>query len=288
MKCGATFVAPGDVDWPVALADLDTLEPIGLWCRGEQALLAAAAVAVVGSRAATGYGQRIGSDVAAALAQVGTVTVSGGAFGVDAAAHRGALAARGSTIAVLACGVDVSYPASHDSLFEQIAARGAVVSEAAPGSPTRKHLFLTRNRIIAALTTDTVVVEAALRSGALSTANWAAALGRRVWGVPGPITSPASAGVNRALAQGVMTTLADIAQLTQHVAAATSRLPTSGDAATVVAALRAEPATVDELARRLPRMSVAAVQAALVLLELDGRAARDARGWRVVGACNPG
>ena len=152
------------------------------------------AAAVVGSRSATTYGAGVAGDVAAHLAGHGVTVVSGAAYGIDVAAHRGALAARGPTLAVLACGVDRAYPAAHTTLLDYIAERGLVVSELPPGcSPTRLR-FLSRNRVIAALAQGTVVVEAAVRSGALNTANWAARLNRVVMGVPGPVTSAPSGG----------------------------------------------------------------------------------------------
>jgi len=199
---GARFIIPSDSEWPRQLDDLDMQSPVGLWVRGTQNLaeLAADSLAVVGARASTSYGSRIASELGTLAADYERCVVSGAAFGIDAAAHRGALAASGTTIAVLACGVDVSYPAAHQGLLDRIASNGLVISEVPPGTLARKQYFLIRNRLIAALASQTVVVEAALRSGALSTSNWANASGRQVWGVPGPITSAGSAGVNREIA----------------------------------------------------------------------------------------
>ena len=157
------------------------------------------AVAIVGARAATSYGERIAAEISSTLGEWGIPSISGGAFGIDAAAHRGSLAAGGVTIAVLACGIDIAYPAAHHGLFDRITESGLLISESPPGGLPLKNKFLTRNRIIAALSKEVVVVEAALRSGSLSTANWANALGRKVWGVPGPITSPTSAGVHQGI-----------------------------------------------------------------------------------------
>jgi DNA processing protein len=204
---GIRLVTPADAEWPGALEDLahaPTLHerggvPIALWVKGPVRLdeLAARAVAVVGSRSATTYGVAVAGEVAAVLAESGHTVVSGAAFGIDQAAHRGALAARGPTVAVLACGVDRAYPAAHRQLLDYIADTGVVVSEAAPGCAPTRIRFLARNRLIAALTEGTVVVEAAIRSGALNTANWAAGLSRVLMGVPGPVTSAPSAGVHQ-------------------------------------------------------------------------------------------
>ncbi|MGQ0844568.1 MAG: DNA-processing protein DprA [Sporichthyaceae bacterium] len=195
---GACLICPGESRWPTQLDDLGDARPFGLWCRGALDLRPALldSVAMVGSRAASSYGTHVATDLAAQLTEQNWTVVSGGAFGVDVAAHRGALAAGGSTIAVLAGGVDIPYPRAHAALFEQIAENGAVLSEAALGSAPASRRFLTRNRVIAALTRGTVVVEAAARSGAATTARWADDLGRVLMVVPGPITSATSIGSN--------------------------------------------------------------------------------------------
>jgi DNA processing protein len=210
---GARWVCPGSPEWPGQLDDLirvDALQrlagpPLGLWLRGSLDLARAveqSSVAVVGARAATSYGVTVAGDIAAWCADRGCTIVSGAAFGIDVAAHRGALAMSGRTVAVLACGVDVAYPRAHEALLSHIAHDGLVMSELAPGtSPTRVR-FLARNRLIAALTTGTVLVEAAHRSGALNTLNWAGRLGRVTMGVPGPVTSSASSGVHQLLRDG--------------------------------------------------------------------------------------
>jgi DNA processing protein len=204
---GIRFVIPGDAEWPESLGDLARAPvlhergavPIGLWARGPLNLAdaTAASVAVVGARSATDYGARVAGEIAASLAESGTTVVSGAAFGIDQAAHRGALAVRGPTIAVLACGVDRAYPLAHKALLELIATEGLVVAEAAPGCAPTRVRFLARNRLIAAITRGTVVVEAAVRSGALNTSNWADSLNRSVMGVPGPVTSATSQGVHQ-------------------------------------------------------------------------------------------
>lgn len=195
---GARFVCPGDPDWPTQLDDLGAGRPYGLWVRGELPLRThlIRSVALVGSRAATSYGLHVGTELAAGVAERGWAVVSGCAFGIDAAAHRGALAVGGVTVGVLAGGVDVPYPRAHSSLIERIVAEGALLSESAPGSAPARRRFLTRNRVIAALSRGTVVVEAALRSGAATTARWADELGRTLMAVPGPVTSGASAGAH--------------------------------------------------------------------------------------------
>ena len=201
------FVVPGDPEWPAALDDLTRAPhlherggvPVGLWCRGRLRLDEATelAVAVVGSRSGTTYGDGIATDIAGGLVEQGWSVVSGAAHGIDQAAHRGALAARGTTIAVLACGADRYYPPAHRGLIDYIADVGLVVSEAAPGCAPTRIRFLARNRLIAALARGTVVVEAAVRSGALNTASWSEGLGRAVMGVPGSVNSEPSAGVHQ-------------------------------------------------------------------------------------------
>ncbi len=209
---GIRFVCPGDSEWPGHLADLDSAgpvndrggEPLGLWVKGplDLAEVVADSVAVVGSRSATTYGADVAGQMAAVLAGAGTAVVSGAAFGIDVAAHRGALAARGPTVAVLACGVDRAYPAAHQTLLDYVGKNGLVVSELPRGCAPTRLRFLSRNRVIAALGQGTVVVEAAIRSGALNTAHWAGRLSRVVMGVPGPVTSAPSAGVHELIRTG--------------------------------------------------------------------------------------
>ena len=175
--------------------------PVALWVRGaDPGPLLATSVAVVGARAATEYGLRVAGEMGHDLAEVGVTVVSGGAYGVDGAAHRGALAAGGTTVAVLAGGVDVPYPRGNAALLERVVgAGGALVSEAAPGAASWRGRFLSRNRLIAAWPEVTVLVEAASRSGALHTAGVARRAGRTVAVVPGPVTSALSAGCHRFL-----------------------------------------------------------------------------------------
>jgi DNA processing protein len=202
-RFGARLVCPADDEWPHGLEDLVSRDAdcLGLWVRGPLSLRAACerAVAIVGTRAATDYGLMVASELGAGLGDRGWTVVSGLAFGIDAAAHRGALAPGGATIAVLACGVDVPYPRAHRSLYEQVITYGLGVSEHPPGSAPQRTRFLVRNRLIAALSAGTVVVEAAPRSGARSTARHAGELFRHVMAVPGPVTSSLSAGCHQLL-----------------------------------------------------------------------------------------
>lgn len=202
--CGARFVTPGDAEWPATLEDLAEIEvtgmggvPAGLWLLGRPLEASAPAISLVGARACTAYGERVATGLAADLASVGHPVISGLAFGIDAAAHRGALGVGGCTLAVLAGGVDVVYPAAHARLGEAVARAGTLVSELPPGSRPTRYAFLARNRIIAALSRAVIVVEAAARSGAKNTASWAMSLGRVVGAVPGPVTSSLSATPHR-------------------------------------------------------------------------------------------
>ena len=213
-RSGLRFVVPGDEEWPPGLDDLRSAEavqerggvPIGLWVRGPLRLpRLEGSLAVVGARSATTYGTDLAADLAATVGQSGRAIVSGAAYGIDYAAHRGAIAVDAPTVAVLACGADRVYPQKHQQLIDHLAAEGAVVSETVPGGAPMRVRFLSRNRIIAALSVGTVVVEAALRSGALNTANWATRLNRQLMGVPGPVTSAQSAGVHQVIRTGAAT-----------------------------------------------------------------------------------
>ncbi len=219
-ESGIRLIAPGDPEWPGQLADLGDDQPYALWLRGNADLRFSClrSVAIVGSRAATAYGSYVAAEFAGSVAARGWAVVSGGAFGVDAAAHRAALGADGVTVAVLACGVDVPYPSAHAELFDAIAAQGVLVSEWPPGRHVSRLRFLVRNRVIAALATGTLVVEAGQRSGALNTARHARDLRRRLMAVPGPVTSDLSAGCHHIIRewQGVLVTSA--AEATEHLA----------------------------------------------------------------------
>lgn len=211
-EIGARIVLPGEAEWPRQLDDLGARRVLALWCWGnaDLRLHALRSVAMVGARACTRYGEFVAREWSAGLAEDGIAIVSGGAYGIDAAAHRGALAVDRVTICVLAGGVDNVYPRGHDGLFAQIVERGVLVSEAPPREVVRRRRFLSRNRIIAALSSATCVVEAARRSGAASTAHHAAELARPVLAVPGPVTSAMSEGTNRLIGQQIASIAIDM------------------------------------------------------------------------------
>jgi DNA processing protein len=221
-RLGGRLVTAADAEWPflafTAFAGVDLKQrpeahpPLALWVIGPARLdeVSDRAAAIVGTRAATAYGQHVAAELAAGLAERDAAVVSGGAYGIDGSAHRAALAADGFTVAVLAAGIDVSYPAGHAALFRRIGEQGLLVTEYPPGLRPQRHRFLTRNRLVAALSGATVVVEAGARSGAASTAAWAGALGRGICAVPGPVTSSASVGCHALLRAGaIVVTRAD-------------------------------------------------------------------------------
>jgi DNA processing protein len=297
-RCEGVLLTPADDRWPAGLADLGAAAPFALWVRGraEPALTSSRSVSLVGARASTSYGERVAEELASGLVDRGFVVLSGGAYGIDAAAHRGALAADGTTCAVLAGGVDRFYPQGNDSLLRRVVdSGGAVVSEVPPGSAPFRQRFLSRNRLIAAMTGATVVVEAARRSGALSTARRAGELLRPVGAVPGPVTSMASAGCHELFRDGaaVCVTGADeVAELAGGIgsdalpvppAVGTDIDPRDGlgpDDLLVLDALPVRAAvTVDALARTagLPPRQVVGV---LGGLERRRLARRDGARWR--------
>jgi DNA processing protein len=214
-RCDARIVTRADREWPTQLEALGEQAPLALWVRGaaDLRLLALRSVSIVGARACTAYGEEVARMWAAELASDSWTVLSGAAFGIDAAAHRGALSAGGPTVAVLAGGVDVPYPRAHTALLARIAEEGAVVSESPPGESVRRQRFLTRNRVIAALGRATLVVEAADRSGTTATARAASAMNRPVLAVPGPVFSPASAGCHRMIREGLAMLVADVPDL---------------------------------------------------------------------------
>ena len=220
-RLGARILVPGEPGWPEQVDDLE-IPPWCLWARGplDLAEVCERSVSVVGARASTAYGNHVAADIAAGTGARGFTVVSGAAFGIDAAAHRAALATEARTVAVLACGVDRPYPVAHADLLRDILSVGSVVSEVPPGSAPTRVRFLARNRIIAALTTGTVVVEAGLRSGALNTLNAAVKIGRPVAAVPGPVTSMTSAGCHRAIREEhavLVTDAAEVVDLLGHI-----------------------------------------------------------------------
>lgn len=302
---GYRFVVPGDEEWPDGVDDLATCTPLqdrggaplGLWLRGRQRLdRLTDGLAVVGSRSATSYGASVAGDIAAAVGREHLCVVSGAAFGIDQAAHRGALAVGAPTVAVLACGVDRPYPTAHRNLIDHIAEHGLVVSELAPGCAPTRLRFLARNRLIAALTRGTVVVEAAVRSGALNTANWAERLGRLLMAVPGPVTSAASQGAHQlirdqraVLVTGGGDVLDQVGRAGEHLvdvprapARPRDRLRTR-DAQVLDAVPAVRPASVDSIARTA---GVGLVDAQRVLDRLlrDGLVARTEDGWSLTTA----
>jgi len=211
MRRGMRYVVQGDPEWPTQLEPLDHVAPLydrtgcppGLWVRGPLALdTLSRSVAIVGARASTTYGDEMASRIAADVGRAGYTVVSGGAYGIDVAAHRGAIDAGTPTVAVLACGADRVYPPSHVRLFDILASEGAIVSELAPGLAPMRLRFLSRNRLIAGAALGTVIVEAGRRSGARNTANWTTRLSRPLMGVPGPVSSAASEGVHQMLRSG--------------------------------------------------------------------------------------
>jgi len=272
--------------YPVALSHLADPAPL-LWVRGQIEALAGPCVAVVGARAATAYGRQVAAQLAFALARAGVVVVSGLAAGIDAAAHRAALDAGGRTVAVQACGPDRVYPAVHRELAARIERSGALVSEFAPGTPPRRHHFPLRNRLISGLSSMVVVVEARLRSGSLVTARLAGDQGRDVFAVPGPITSPTSAGPHRLLSQGAGVAdgpdavLEELRAMRRIPAAVPEAAPTpareAGTRRRILLALRDEPGTRDELANRLG-CSPQDLSLDLLELEMEGRIAEDRDG----------
>jgi DNA processing protein len=244
-SAGARFVCPDDSDWPDGLDRLRAVvpftaedrivpPPFGLWLRGPGTLaeLANRSVAIVGARAATSYGTSTAAELGAELALDGWTVFSGAAYGIDAAAHRGALAVRKPTVAVLACGVDVAYPSGHQQLLDRLAVDGLIVSERPPGSRPTRPGFLQRNRLIAAITIGTVVVEAALRSGALSTAQWATDAHRPVIAIPGPVTSALSAGCHKIIRDGsavLATSAEEVAEMIGEYGADAAEPPRGAD-----------------------------------------------------------
>ncbi|MDX3800331.1 DNA-processing protein DprA [Streptomyces sp. AK04-3B] len=292
-EAGVRFVCPGDAEWPRTLEDLGDARPLGLWVRGRPSLRmwALRSVAVVGARACTEYGAHMAASLSCGLAERGWVVVSGGAYGVDGAAHRGALAAGGATVAVLACGVDRPYPRGHTQLIGRIAEQGLVIGELPPGEHPTPSRFVLRNRVIAALTRGTVVVEAAHRSGSLVTARAAQRLGRHTIGVPGPATSGLSAGVHELLRQEavLVTDAAEVVELVGDMGelAPDRRGPAlprdllEPGARLVLAALPARrTAAVDELAREARTTPDDAI-ARLYELRALGYVERHGDGWKL-------
>jgi DNA processing protein len=300
-RLGGRLVTPADEEWPgwqlLPLGRADTAakggEPLALWVRGPARLdyTVDRSVALVGSRAASGYGEHVTSSLAGDLASEGWSVISGGAYGIDGVAHRCALAVEGITVAVLACGLDRDYPAGHSRLLAEIARTGAVVSEYPPGTTAAKHRFLTRNRLVAALSRVVVVVEAGQRSGAANTAAWARKLGIPLGAVPGPVTSATSVGCHRMIADGVaqlVTNPQDVARLAEPDGATTADRTSSTPRRTddlddnqrqIYDAVPARGSlTIGEIAFASGR-DVGEVRSVLAILETRGLLSTNGSGW---------
>ena len=304
-RVGARLLVPSDLHWPVGVDDLGEHAPLALWVRGTDAALdsLSRSIALVGARAATGYGEHVTMEASAGLVDRGYSIVSGAAYGIDGMAHRAALASHGQTIAFLAGGVDRFYPSGHDALLTRIAEVGAVVSELPCGQAPTKWRFLQRNRLIAAASRATVVLEAGWRSGSLNTAGHAATLGRPLGAVPGPVTSAASAGCHRLIRDYTaicVTNPDEMAELSPLEAAPalfadpTASMTSPSQSRSQLPAESGSPSPelvrlFDALSVRSPRaaadiaaragLSIAVVQSLLGALQLEGEVAERERGW---------
>jgi DNA processing protein len=301
---GGRLVTPEDDEWPyLAFTAFGGAEvrkkprgapPMVLWALGPARLdeIAERSAALVGTRAATAYGEHVAAEFAVGLVERDVAVVSGGAFGIDGAAHRATLAADGTTVAVLAGGIDIPYPAGHSALLHRISATGLLVTEYPPGVRPARHRFLTRNRLVAVLSRATVVVEAGLRSGAANTASWADAMGRAVCAVPGPVTSAASAGCHQLLRRdGLLVTRADeiveivgrsgeLAEEPEHPASRLDGLPEA--ARLVYEALPARGLRSVEQISVGSGLPVERVLGPLALLEIAGLVEKIDGRWRLV------
>lgn len=284
------LIVPGDESWPEGLDDLGEHAPLALWIRGNASTLLTlpSSIALVGARAATGYGEHVAMEASAGLVDRGYTIVSGAAYGIDGMAHRAALASSGNTVAFLAGGVDRFYPSGHEALLTRIVEAGVVVSELPCGQPPTKWRFLQRNRLIAAASQATVVLEAGWRSGSLNTAGHAAAIGRPLGAVPGPVTSAASAGCHRLIRDfdarcvtnaDEMAELAPLPDAPAHVGEGAASAGPDRLRLRMLDALAPRSARpVEEVARRAG-LSVSEVQAALGTLQLEGAVVEREGGW---------
>lgn len=301
-RVGARLLVPGDPLWPQAVSDLGTHAPLALWWRGVPVALESLerSISLVGARAASSYGEHVALEASSGLVDRGFAIVSGAAYGIDGMAHRAALASFGMTVAFLAGGVDRFYPAGHDALLTRIVETGAVISELPCGSSPTKWRFLQRNRLIAAASNATIVLEAGWRSGSLNTAGHAASLGRPLGAVPGPVTSPTSTGCHRLIREFdavCVTDAAEMAELAGGVRggqamrqAPGTSMPDEGDRGRSSDHVRA----IDALSRRSPRsvqdiaaragLSTTAVLAALGALNLEGVVRERDAGWVLTSA----
>ena len=292
---GLQLITPDDDTWPQSLYDLGAHAPLCLWVRGEPRRLDRLdpSVAIVGARAATGYGEHIAAEFAAELSGRGVAVVSGAAYGIDGAAHHAALGAGGLTVALVAGGLDRPYPAGHADLLRRIAVGGNVISEVPPGTVPSKWRFLQRNRLIATLARATIVVEAGVRSGSLNTASHASDLGRPLGAVPGPVTSGSSAGCHRILREfdsRCVTTADEVFELL-GLTPAVVETPTANrtdDRTRVMDALSTRSWRDTEDVARRSGMAPADVRAHLGLLALEGRAEPRGTAWRRVASSAAG
>lgn len=285
IQVGARLVVPGRAGWHPGLVELGMHAPHALWMRGSAAASAdVRSIALVGARAASGYGEHVTLEASAGLVDRGFTVVSGAAYGIDGAAHRAALGSGGVTVAYLAGGVDRPYPSGHDALIRRIVEeRGAIVSESPCGSTPTKWRFLQRNRLIAAASAATVVLEAGSRSGSINTAGHAATLGRPLGAVPGPVTSPASAGCHRLIREYAATCVTNAEQMAELAGWS------AADADSVVFSSPVERRVRDALSARSPRtvdaiakasgLSPAEVMGVLGTLDLAGAVRERERGW---------
>jgi len=296
VRFGAQLLVPDAEGWPAGVNDLGLHAPIGLWVRGSDAALAALepSVALVGARSATTYGEHVVMELSAGLVDRGYAIVSGAAYGIDGMAHRAALASGGMTVAFLAGGVDRFYPSGHDALLTRIVAEGAIISELPCGQPPTKWRFLQRNRLIAAASQATVVVEAGWRSGSLNTAGHAAEIGRPIGAVPGPVSSAASAGCHRLIRDYDATLVTTADEITELLGESTSprqrataaqtpgddgsRVPTAEETRLFDALSFTSPRESGDIAAR-SGLAVGTVQSLLGALEVEQRVAERERGW---------
>jgi len=280
------MLTPVSAGWPEQLSDLGYNAPMALWVRGSQNAIdrLSKSVAVVGSRGATTYGEFATESVVAALVGKGISIISGGAYGIDASAHKSTLALQGNTVAVMAGGIEKLYPSGNSQLLKRVTETGAVLSEMPPGSTPTKWRFLQRNRLIAALSQSTIVVEANWRSGALNTATHAQTLDREIYAVPGPISSPKSAGTNKLIADGRAQLIVDPADLLERMgiqAKTPTQLELSGLGAIEVRVLDAIGFDSLEIAEICSAAGLTRDEARFGLgnLELEGLVARRGNAW---------
>ncbi len=302
-RMGGRLITEDDDEWPhLAFAAFHGVDrttrpqghpPLVLWAVGPSRMcdVAERAASIVGTRAATAYGEYAAADLAAGLVERDVAVVSGGAYGIDGAAHRAALSSDGETVAVLASGIDVPYPAGHSALLHRIGKHGLVVSEYPPGARPTRRQFLTRNRLVAALGGATVVVEAGVRSGAANTAGWAAALGRQVGAVPGPITSSSSVGCHALITSGarLVTRAAEVVELVGRIGELAPDIPRpttslddlSDDELTVYESLpRRGARTVEEIAI-VAGLPPTEVLGPLAMLDVRGLVTQEEGCWKL-------